>query len=171
MTDRSADFVSDLYAVIAYLHPSANRDLLEAIRRAELTFPEANLLDRLRSGGPGSVRSPSVNQVASMLFLSQAGASRTIAGLRSRSLLETAAGESDNRFRHVTITAGGERAFLQLHAPREDRIRSFIEGLDDEMRELLSAALRPLLERDEIAAIRSTIDGRATRQPVGAGER
>jgi DNA-binding MarR family transcriptional regulator len=141
----------DLYALVVYLHASANRDLLDNVAREQLSFSQLMLLERLRGGR----RRPTMRQVASYLNVSPAGASRIVDELARRGLVRREKDERDFRAKRVLITDRGEDVITRLHAARLERIATFaLDELDDEQRDRFARALAPLVERERIAACR-----------------
>lgn len=139
----------NLYALVTYLQTSYNRELLDAIAREQLTFTQLQLLERLRGG-----YKPTIRQVATILHVTPAGASRIVEGLARRGLVLRETAEADGRAKRVSITPRGEEVFPRLHAARLDRIQAFARDLSDEERKQLDRALSKLAERDPIAACR-----------------
>lgn len=140
----------ELYALVVYLHASANRDLLTAIAREELTFTQLALLDRLRGGRA----KPTVRQAASMLDVSQPAASRLVHQLAVRGLVQREADERDTRVKRIAITDRGEAVIVRLHACRIEHVERFTHGLTVAQRQQLEQALADVTAREEIAAYR-----------------
>jgi DNA-binding MarR family transcriptional regulator len=151
--DTDLDIASDLCALVVYLHRSADRDLLDAIRLAELSFSQLYLLDRLR----GKRYSPTIRQAAALMHLSIAGGSRVVKSLSKRGLVRRLADERDYRARRIAITDRGEQAIAALHAARLDGVLAFVEGLPNDVCEELAGALRLIVSQSEIAAHRPVL--------------
>lgn len=148
--DEAPGVTHNLYALVAYLHTSANRDLLDAIAVAQLSFSQLQLLEQLR----GRRRRPTVRQSASLMHVSRPAASRMIDQLARRGLVLRETDEKDYRSKRVMITDKGEAAIAALHRARLDEIAAFTELLDpDELAEL-EPALERILQREQIAAHR-----------------
>jgi DNA-binding MarR family transcriptional regulator len=149
--EQSTDVPGDLYALVAYLHASCNRDLLDAIAREQLSFSQLQLLERLR----GAWRSPTIGQAAALMHVSRAGASRIVDGLARRGMVQRQADEADYRAKRIRITERGEEAIKRLHAPRRAAIEAFVESLAPGAREQLQAALRLVLQREQVSTYRA----------------
>lgn len=150
-TDEApATITEDLYALVVYLHVSCNRDLLTAIGREELSFNQLQLLERLRAGR----RRPTITQAASILHVTIAAASRMVDGLARRGLVRRETDDDNYRAKRITITDRGEEVIGRLHAARLEGVLNFTERLKPGERDKLHAALRPVLEREQIVTYR-----------------
>ncbi|HWD76337.1 MAG TPA: MarR family transcriptional regulator [Solirubrobacteraceae bacterium] len=145
-----ADVSSDLYALVVYLHASANRDLFAAIGTLELSFSQLKLLERLRGGR----RTPTIKQAAALMHVSLPAASRITDSLARRGLVRRETDDRDFRAKRILITPRGEQAIAQLHAARHEEIIAFCDQLDVDEREQLAAALRPVVDHEQIAVYR-----------------
>lgn len=146
--DRVAvELTEELYALTVYLHATAHRDYLDAIKREELTLSELRLLERIRSG-----LHPTIREAGSLLHLSIQGASRCVDGLARRGLIDRDQDVDDYRSKRIRITDRGTSALLRLHAAQIEPIATFAVDLTADERDELLDALQPL--RDRLAPYR-----------------
>jgi len=146
------DVSRDLYAVVVTVHSACSEDLLEAIAGLDLTFNEIKLLHLLARGR----RPPRIKQVALLLGVAAASASRIVEDLDDKHLVDRVPDERDGRVRYVVITGRGREALQQLATVRLAAVEQFTDGLSPLEREKLVPALRELCRRDAIAARRPT---------------
>jgi len=148
--DAVSEFDENLYALIVYLHASANRDLIEQLIAEQINYSQLTLLELLRGGH----RRPTIRETAAILHMTAAGASRTAAALAKRGLITREPDETDYRGRRLMITTAGERTILRLHQARYRPIEQLRDLLDTEELEQLAAALERVTKRPAIAACR-----------------
>lgn len=139
--------------MVVYLHADTNRDLLEGIVREQLSISQLILLEQLR----GHHIRPTMRQAAALMRVSQAGASRIVAGLAERGLVTRAGDDHDYRAKRIAITARGEQVVASMHAARLEHVETFVGELDPDERRQLRATLQELLKREQIAAYRPLI--------------
>lgn len=141
----------DLNALISFIHRGSSRHFFTLTDELELTITQCKTLHRLDNLEPQT----SVKELAEMLGLSLPAASRTVESLSGRGLLDRREDEHDRRVKRVALTAAGREVVTRLNGARFADLRGFVSTLTDDERAHMTAALKALLSRTEIAAYRS----------------
>lgn len=141
---------ADLYALVVYLHKNCNADLFEAVGEMDLSLTQIKALHYLEE----TDRELTVKEIAELIPISLAAASRTVEDLVRRGFAVRNEDAEDRRMKRVRITGGGRSVMLKLNAARLNRLQQFVSSLGPAERESLASALGELLARDEIAACR-----------------
>ena len=139
-----------LYAVLHYLMKSSGREVFQAMADADLTLTTYKALYALAEREQGDA--VCVKHVAEDLVLSVPAASRIVDGLVHRGYVERREDEQDRRMKRVSITPAGREVMARVNATRLAAGEQFAATLTEAECKRLAAALRPLLERPEIAA-------------------
>lgn len=140
-SDQELDLARQLHALVTHLHATANRDLLEQIKREGLTFERIQLLERLRGG---KIR-PTVQQCAQIMWVHKGSASRMIDELAVRGLLRRVTDDNDSRAKRIEITPAGEDVLIRLHAARIPAITAFADHLTPVQHQQLQDAITAIL--------------------------
>jgi len=91
----------------------------------------------------------SLKEVAERLGLSFPAVSRAVDGLCQRAYVERREDETDRRIKRVRTATAGAEVISAVRGVRVEVIARELEGLTDQQRSRLAAALAPLLERTE----------------------
>jgi DNA-binding MarR family transcriptional regulator len=140
-------------AVMTYLLKGSGRAFDALVDELELSITQIKTLHVLEpQEGEASVK-----DLAEMLGLSLAAASRNVEGLLQRGYLERSEDEHDRRIKRVGLTAAGREIAARLHSERLAGLEELVATLSDRQRRQLSSALSSLLEREDIAACRPVL--------------
>ena len=154
-TQASArDLASALFAVLAYVMKSSNRDAFRAMADEDVSlthFKALHLLDEQE----GEL---SLKEVGEALALSLPAVSRLIDQLHQRGFVERHEDEHDRRMKRVQITSAGRDLVQRLTETRLSIVEQFTQTLTETERRRLIAALAPVLERAEVGACRPRKD-------------
>jgi DNA-binding MarR family transcriptional regulator len=145
---------ADLYALVVFLHKNCNADLFEAVGELDVTLTQIKALHYLEE----TDRELTVKEIAELIPISLAAASRTVDDLVRRGFVARKEDTIDRRMKRVRITDAGRAVTLRLNAARLNRLEHFVAALETPERAALSDALAALLAREEIAACRPTTD-------------
>jgi DNA-binding MarR family transcriptional regulator len=140
----------DLYALVVYLHKNCNADLFEAVATLDLTLTQIKLLYHLE----GAERELTLKEAADLVLISLAAASRTVDDLVRRGFVARHEDAEDRRMKRISLTDAGRTVSRRLNAARLSGLEQFIETLTESERDKIAAALRELLQRDDVAACR-----------------
>ena len=135
-----------LGGLFLYLANANNRDFLPQISELDLTLTQLKALFQLE----GRSNELSMKEISDGLGLSLAATSRTVDGLCKRRLVTRDEDAQDRRVKRVRLTAKGQATIDRVTAVRIATLQRLVEGLSDEEREHLAAALGPILERDDV---------------------
>jgi DNA-binding MarR family transcriptional regulator len=141
---------ADLYGLIVFVHKHCNSDLFEAVGALELTLTQIKLLHHLED----QTRELTLKEAADLVLISLPAASRTVEDLVRRGFVERHEDAEDRRMKRVTLTDNGRSVIRRLNAARLSGLEQFTQTLNAVERLDLSAALKTLLERPEVAACR-----------------
>jgi DNA-binding MarR family transcriptional regulator len=141
---------ADLYAFIVFVHKHCNSDLFEAVGALELTLTQIKLLHHLEDQS----RELTLKEAADSVLISLPAASRTVEDLVRRGFVERREDSDDRRMKRVTLTHSGRSVIRRLNAARLNGLEQFTQTLNPVERLDLSAALKTLLKRSEVAACR-----------------
>jgi DNA-binding MarR family transcriptional regulator len=141
---------ADLYAFIVFVHKHCNSDLFEAVGALELTLTQIKLLHHLEDQS----RELTLKEAADLVLISLPAASRTVEDLVRRGFVERREDSDDRRMKRVTLTPSGRSVIRRLNAARLNGLEQFTQTLNPVERLDLSAALKTLLKRTEVAACR-----------------
>ncbi|CAN5473025.1 hypothetical protein BH20ACT18_BH20ACT18_00790 [soil metagenome] len=120
-------------------------DVFRTVGELELSVTQYKMLTLL----DGEDSELSLKEVAERLGLSFPASSRAVDGLCQRGYVVRREDGTDRRVKRVRIATAGAEVMSRVHAARVDTIARELEGLTDEQRAALSAALAPLLDRTE----------------------
>lgn len=135
-----------LGGLFLYLANANNRDFLPQVSELDLTLTQLKALFQLE----GRSNELSMKEISDGLGLSLAATSRTVDGLCKRRLVTRDEDAQDRRVKRVRLTAKGQATIDRVTAVRLATLQRLVEGLSDEEREHLAAALGPILERDDV---------------------
>jgi DNA-binding MarR family transcriptional regulator len=126
----------------AHLNRCGSPDLIRFMADVDLSFTQVKMILLLEDRGELSVK-----DVADALNLSLPAGSRAIDGLAQRGLVDRREAESDRRMKLVSLRPGGQQIGAAIAASRRATYETFAEGLSEEERQALHAALLPIVER------------------------
>jgi DNA-binding MarR family transcriptional regulator len=135
--------LADVMGVLtAHLNRCGSPDLIRFMADVDLSFTQVKMILLLEDRGELSVK-----DVATALNLSLPAASRAIDGLAQRGLVDRRESQIDRRAKIVSLRPGGQEIGQTMIARRQATYAEFAEGLPEEEREALHAALLPIVER------------------------
>ena len=158
-TELATDLAADLYAVVVHIHKNCNADLFEAVGALDLTLTQIKLLHHLED----TDRELTLKEGAELVHVSLPAASRMVDELVRRGFVQRREDVDDRRMKRVRLTDQGRAVIRKLNAARLNGLRQFTEELTDGERRKLAAALRKLLEREDVADCRPETQGRDAR--------
>ncbi|MGI8594584.1 MAG: MarR family winged helix-turn-helix transcriptional regulator [Solirubrobacteraceae bacterium] len=120
-------------------------DVFRTVGELELSVTHYKMLVLLDEEDSGL----SLKDVAERLGLSFSAVSRAVDGLCQRAYVGRLVDETDRRIKRVRIAPAGAEVISKVRAVRVKVIARELEGLTDEQRSRLAAALAPLLERTD----------------------
>jgi DNA-binding MarR family transcriptional regulator len=131
-----------------YLMTATGRDFFAELERRDMGLSQVKTLQILTEAeGPVPITA-----ISDSLGLSVPTVSRSVEALVCRELASRTEDPSDRRSKLVRITAKGRRTADQLYALRAAGLREWVQSLTPEEREALAQGLRPLAQRDDVAA-------------------
>jgi DNA-binding MarR family transcriptional regulator len=134
---------TDLGVLMKHLLVSSSRDFFAAVEQAGLTFTQVKCLHLL-----GDAEDPlPLNALSDTLGLSAPAISRAVDGLVQRGEVKRTEDPRDRRSKLLTLSARGRRTIERFVALRFAGVKRFVEGLDDEERDSLAAAVGPIARR------------------------
>jgi len=147
MTGRTQSSVRALAEAFATLSSRMlkSSDVFRTVGELELSVTQYKMLTLL----DGEDSELSLKEVAERLGLSFPASSRAVDGLCQRGYVVRREDGTDRRIKRVRIARAGAEVMSRVHTARVDTIARELEGLTDEQRAALSAALAPLLGRTE----------------------
>ena len=140
----------DLATFVKYLLHAHGEDFFKAVGELDLSFSQVRILGVLAR----DVERASVNQLAERLGLSLPAVSRSVEGLVQRGYVTRAEDADDRRVKQVTATGDGRALLARLVELRMASAAEFLGTLTAKERSRLAAALEPIVNRDEVAAMR-----------------
>lgn len=150
-----AELVRDLAALAKFLIQTGGRDFYRAVGELELSFTQLRALHVLAErAGEQAV---SVKALGDALGLSLPAVSRAVDGLVERGLVTRSECREDRRIRHVAITGDGLAQLDRLVDLRLAGLAGFVGSLPGRERDRLRAALRPIVAREDVAAVRAAL--------------
>jgi MarR family transcriptional regulator for hemolysin len=140
----SAEAVAaDLGVLMKHLLVSSSRDFFAAVEQAGLTFTQVKCLHLL---GDAKDALP-LSRLSETLGLSGPAISRAVDGLVQRGEVKRTEDPRDRRSKLLTASARGRRTLERFGALRLAGVKRFVEGLTDEERHALAAAVGPIARR------------------------
>ena len=136
----------DLQAVWVLITRTTSGDFFRTVDELQLSLTQMKALHVLADAGELSVK-----ELADALQLSFPAASRAVDALVRSDLLGRRECSEDRRSRRVFLTDAGAHAVQRISEARLAGLNQFVETLDPDEREALSAALAPIVQR--IAAL------------------
>lgn len=150
-TTATTDRVSEeLLSVIAYVMKSAQPAMLDVAAGLDLSFSQLRGLHVLAAAD----HDLALHELAERVGLSVAATGRAVDGLVHAGLLSRREDGHDRRVKRLAVTEPGTQALMRLGAARREAVGRLVESLDDDQRTALSDALRPVLDRPEVDALR-----------------
>ena len=131
----------DLHALWGLIQRTASADWFRIISESELTFTQMKSLMALG----GEVLS--VKQLAGVLQLSEAAASRAADGMVRRGLVARTECAEDRRSRRLKLTEEGAAMRDRIIEARVSGLVEFVERLTPDEQAALSAAVSPIVQR------------------------
>lgn len=120
-------------------------DVFRTVGELELSVSQYKLLTLLEDEGSEL----SLKDVAERLGLSLPAVSRAVDGLCQRAYVDRREDEADRRIKRVRIAPAGAEVISKVRSVRVRVIERELEGLTEQQRSRLAAALTPLLDRIE----------------------
>jgi DNA-binding MarR family transcriptional regulator len=141
---------ADLNTLICFIHKQSSQEFFAVAEELDMSIVQCKALHRLEQHADEA----SVKELAELLGVSLPATSRTVESLLCRGLLARREDEHDRRVKRVCLTPAGHDAVMRLNGARQADLERFVETLSPRERRRVAEALKPLLERDEIAACR-----------------
>jgi DNA-binding MarR family transcriptional regulator len=140
-----AAIAADFSLLLKQVMSVTNRDFFIAIEESGLTFTQMKCLHIL-----GDTEEPlPISAVSETLGLSGPAISRAVDALVQRGEVKRTEDPRDRRSKLLTLSARGRRTVERLAALRFAGVKRFVEGLPDDEREALAAAIGPIARRLE----------------------
>jgi DNA-binding MarR family transcriptional regulator len=134
---------TDLRVLMKHLLGSSSRDFFAAVEQAGLTLTQVKCLHLL-----GDADEPlPLSRLSESIGLSGPAISRAVDGLVQRGEVRRTEDPRDRRSKLLTVSARGRRTLERFVALRFAGVKRFVEGLTDEERHALAAAIGPLARR------------------------
>jgi DNA-binding MarR family transcriptional regulator len=143
------ELLRHLAGFVRFILQTCGRDVLQTIDEHQLSLSQLKALQILGE----QVEDVSLKGLGDHLGLSLPAISRAVDGLVQRGLVSRTEDTADRRIKRVRVTAGGRALVDALTALRMRELGQFVATLAPRDRARLSAALAPLAQRDEIAAM------------------
>jgi DNA-binding MarR family transcriptional regulator len=137
---------ADLGLVLKEVLTSTSHDFFAALDAAGLSFSQVKCLMLLNDAD-----ALSVSALSDELVLSLPAASRAVEALVQRGELTRVEDARDRRSKLVSITPRGRKTFEKLIAVRRAGVERLLAELDPPELDALAAALRPIVERLDLA--------------------
>jgi DNA-binding MarR family transcriptional regulator len=137
---------ADLGLVLKEVLTSTSHDFFAALDAAGLSFSQVKCLMLLNEAD-----ALSVSALSDELVLSLPAASRAVEALVQRGELTRVEDARDRRSKLVSITPRGRKTFEKLIAVRRAGVERLLAELDPPELDALAAALRPIVERLDLA--------------------
>lgn len=154
-TPSASALARELYCFVVYLHKSASSDLFRAVAELELSTSQIKTLYVLDRDDIGEL---TLKDLAERIDLSLPAASRTVECLHQRGWVTRHEDHEDRRMKRVSITEGGRDTIRRMHAAQLSLLEEFAATLTPVQQRRLSAALAPVLAREEVAACRLKLE-------------
>jgi DNA-binding MarR family transcriptional regulator len=140
------ELTAALTSILGHLLTTTGRDFLQAVDDLELSLTQIKALRALIDAGEPL----SVGAMSDELGLSLPAVSRAVDGLVRRDFVTREEDPADRRSKRLALTRKGRRTHDQLYALRLAGIRQFVEDLDPDDREALTAGLAPIAQRTDL---------------------
>ena len=131
----------DLHSLWGLIQRTASAEWFSVITESELTFTQLKSLMALGN------ETMSVKQLAGVLSLSEAAASRAADGMVRRGLVARTECPDDRRSRRLKLTADGALMRERIIEARISGLVEFVERLSPDEQAALSAAISPIVQR------------------------
>jgi DNA-binding MarR family transcriptional regulator len=131
----------DLHGLWGLIQRTASADWFRVITESELTFTQMKSLMALGNA------ELSVKQLAGVLSLSEAAASRAADGMVRRGLVTRTECPDDRRSRRLKLTEEGAAMRERIVEARVAGLVEFVERLAPEEQQALAAAVSPIVKR------------------------
>ena len=133
----------DLALLVKHLLGSTNREFFAELQAAGISFSQLKCLGVL-----AEAQAPlSLGGLSHEIGLSLPAVSRAVDGLVQRGEIRRQEDPDDRRSKLVTVTARGRATYERLVAVRIAGVERFVEALEPYEREVLGAAVGPIVER------------------------
>lgn len=119
----------------------AKSQAMDSLATTDMTFSQLRVLFAVGAQDCP----PSLQQIADTVKLSLASAGRTADGLVKLGLVDRREDLEDRRIKRISLTAAGERLVATQLTIREEVLSGFLGRLPAELRDGLTAALRPIV--------------------------
>jgi DNA-binding MarR family transcriptional regulator len=129
-----------LCGTLMHLFKGGNHGAMNAIGEYELTLSQLRALFVLEN----SEHDLAVNEIADQVGLSMAAMGRAIDALHKNGLVQRREDEADRRIKRITLTEQGATAIERIGQARMAGIRTFVDQLDEQERDQLTAAVDTL---------------------------
>ena len=126
----------------AHLNGAASPEMFRVLAELKLSFTQMKALFLLRRHAEMPVK-----DIAAQLAMSLPAMSRSVDGLVLRGYVARRECATDRRSKLIALLPAGADALGRLLAAREAAVVAFAEGLSDEERTALHAALLPIADR------------------------
>jgi DNA-binding MarR family transcriptional regulator len=137
------ELAADLGLLMKQLFASSTRDFFSAVEQAGITFTQMKCLHILAEAGEPRAQSA----LSETLGLSGPAISRAVDGLVQRGDVKRTEDPRDRRSKLLTVSARGRRTVERFAALRFAGVKRFVEGLTDDERDALAAAVGPIARR------------------------
>lgn len=137
VADAIHDFVSRL------VNDANSKSVDHSFMSSDLGFSHFKSLLVLRAKG-----TLSVNELAEQLTLSVAATGRAVDKLVQLGLVDRREDASDRRVKRVSLTGDAEKELASWMGAKEDRVRDFVGGLPDPLRDRLFNVLTEIINGD-----------------------
>jgi DNA-binding MarR family transcriptional regulator len=146
---QASALACDLNTLLGFIHKRSSKQFFEVAEELELSIVQVKALHCLEDVDD----EVSVKELAERLGVSLPATSRTVEALLCRGLLARRGDEHDRRVKRVNLTPAGRDAVARLNARQAD-LERFVETLSPRERRRVADAIKPLLQRDDVAACR-----------------
>lgn len=132
----------EVHAFLRHLTRSTQGDVFSLAVKLDLTLTQLRVLTVLMT----QEEPCALGELAASVGLSVPATGRAVDALVKAGLVSRREDAVDRRVKRHGLTAAGRRTMERLAAARRAGVKRFVEGLGDEDRERLSAALGPLVD-------------------------
>jgi DNA-binding MarR family transcriptional regulator len=139
----------DLGNFVRYLMTICGPDFFQVVDDLQLSLSQIKALNLLCD----PLEEASLKELGDRLGLSLPAISRAVDGLVQRGLVTRTEDADDRRFKRVRPTPEGRELVARLVEIRMAGLTEFLEALSQRDRDRLAAALKPIVAREEVAAL------------------
>lgn len=140
------ELADELMSFLMTTMRSAQGEVFKLVEEHDLTMTQLKLLFVLE----GTPHEATPSELARMIGLSAAAAGRAVDALVRRGIVSRRDDDHDRRVKRLALTADGRTMVGRISAARRLGLIGLIEPLSAEQRDVLSAALAPLLPSDPL---------------------